>query len=102
MSMFLLRPSLILAARVSAYMGLPPVGGLFNHTVQNVIDGNTPFQVPSSFRVLLECQKYANRVSKTMAACLEETRGVSSHVVRQLDDEFDNIRGLICSERAGA
>ncbi|KAI1854941.1 hypothetical protein JX266_001059 [Neoarthrinium moseri] len=90
----------IITQRVSTYMGLPPTGGLFNQTVQNVIDGKTPFQVPSSFRVLLECQKFANRVSRTMASCLEETRGVSSHVVRHLEEEFDTIRGLICSERA--
>ncbi|KAI0128448.1 hypothetical protein BJ170DRAFT_569745, partial [Xylariales sp. AK1849] len=90
----------ITSQRVSSYMGLPPVGSLFNQTVQNVIDGKTPFQVPSSFRVLLECQKFANRVSRTMAACLDETRGVSSHVVSHLEDEFDAIRGLICSERA--
>jgi transcriptional regulatory protein LEU3 len=86
---------------MAEYRGLPPVGSIFNQTVQNVIDGNTPFHVPGSFRVLLECQKYANRVSKTMAACLDETRGVSSHLVRHLEDEFDHIRGLICSERAG-
>lgn len=90
----------ITAQRMAEYRGLPPVGSIFNQTVQNVIDGNTPFHVPGSFRVLLECQKYANRVSKTMAACLDETRGVSSHLVRHLEDEFDHIRGLICSERA--
>lgn len=87
--------------RMAEYRGLPPIGSLFNQTVQNVIDGNTPFHVPGSFRVLLECQKFANRVSKTMAACLDETRGVSAHVVRLMEDEFDHIRGLICSERAG-
>lgn len=86
---------------MAEYRGLPPVGSIFNQTVQNVIDGNTPFNVSGSFRVLLECQKFANRVSKTMAACLDETRGVSSHLVRHLEDEFDHIRGLICSERAG-
>lgn len=87
--------------RCSTWTGLPPLGGSFNQTVQNVIDGKTPFHVPSGFRVLLECQKFANRLSKTMAACLEEPKGVSAHVVRQLEDEFDHIRGLICAERAG-
>ncbi|KAH8203353.1 hypothetical protein TruAng_002448 [Truncatella angustata] len=91
----------ITSQRMAEYRGLPPLGSSFNQTVQNVIDGNTPFHVPGSFRVLLECQKFANRVSKTMAACLDETRGVSSHVVRHLEEEFDHIRGLICSERAG-
>ncbi|KAK8055837.1 hypothetical protein PG993_001064 [Apiospora rasikravindrae] len=90
----------IVTQRSSHYMGIPPLGSLFNQTVQNVIDGRTPFHVPSSFRVLLECQKFAHRVSKTMAACLEESEGVSSYIVQQLEDDFDNIRGLICSERA--
>ncbi|KAK6081981.1 hypothetical protein SCUP515_02760 [Seiridium cupressi] len=90
----------ITSQRMAEYRGLPPVGSVFNQSVQNVIDGNTPFHVPGSFRVLLECQKFANRVSSTMTACLDETRGVSSHVVRHLEDEFDHIRGLICSERA--
>ncbi|KAK6865548.1 transcription factor SEF1 [Apiospora arundinis] len=90
----------IVTQRSSNYMGLPPLGNLFNQTVQNVIDGRTPFHVPSSFRVLLECQKFAHRVGKTMSACLEESEGVSSYIVQQLEDDFDNIRGLICSERA--
>ncbi|ORY69850.1 uncharacterized protein BCR38DRAFT_333745, partial [Pseudomassariella vexata] len=90
----------ITAQRVSTSMGLPPVGCLFNQAVQNVIDGNTSFQVPSNFRVMLECQKFSNRLSKTMTVCMDETRGVSLHIVEQLEEEFDAIRRLICSERS--
>ncbi|KAI5928401.1 hypothetical protein F4810DRAFT_643437 [Camillea tinctor] len=90
----------IISQRVSSYLGLPPLGGLFNQTVQNIIDGRTSFQVPPGFRVLLECQKFCNHVSKTMMACLEESRGVSAHVVRLLEDEWSTVAGLICSERA--
>ncbi|KAI0840553.1 hypothetical protein F5Y06DRAFT_243026 [Hypoxylon sp. FL0890] len=90
----------IIAQRVSSSLGIPPLGGLFNQTVQNIIDGRTPFQVPSTFRVLLECQKFCNHVSKTMAACLEESRGVSAQIVQLLEDEWNAVRGLICSERA--
>ncbi|KAK7940838.1 c6 zinc finger domain containing protein [Apiospora aurea] len=90
----------IVTQRSSHYMDIPPLGSLFNQTVQTVIEGRTPFYVPSSFRVLLECQKFAHRLSKTMAACLEESEGVSSYIVQQLEDDYDNIRGLICSERA--
>ncbi|KAI0597689.1 hypothetical protein F4775DRAFT_225647 [Biscogniauxia sp. FL1348] len=90
----------IISQRVSSYLGLPPLGGLFNQTVQNIIDGRTPFQVPPGFRVLLECQKFCNHVSKTMMACLEESRGVSAHVVRLLEDEWSIVAGLVCSERA--
>ncbi|KAI1501226.1 hypothetical protein F5X99DRAFT_383186 [Biscogniauxia marginata] len=92
----------IVSQRVSSYLGLPPLGGLFNQTAQNIIDGRTSFQVPSSFRVLLECQKFCNRVSKTMMACLEESRGVTAHVVRLLEDEWCTVASLICSERADA
>ncbi|KAL7626207.1 hypothetical protein AAE478_002977 [Parahypoxylon ruwenzoriense] len=90
----------IIAQRVSSSLGIPPLGGLFNQTVQNIIDGRTPFQVPSTFRVLLECQKFCNHLSKTMVACLEESRGVSAHIVQTLEDEWNAVRGLICSERA--
>ncbi|KAK7924148.1 hypothetical protein PG985_006202 [Apiospora marii] len=90
----------IVAQRAAHYMGLPSLGSLFNQTVQNVIDGRTPFRVPSSFRVLLDCQKFAHRVSKTISAYLEESEGVSSYIVQQLEDDFANTRGLICSERA--
>ncbi|KAK7970258.1 transcription factor SEF1 [Apiospora saccharicola] len=90
----------VVTQRAAHYMGLPSLGSLFNQTVQNVIDGRTPFRMPSSFRMLLECQRFAHRVSKTMCACLEESEGVSSYIVQQLEDEFENIRGLICSERA--
>ncbi|OTB06888.1 hypothetical protein M426DRAFT_318603 [Hypoxylon sp. CI-4A] len=90
----------IVAQRISSFLGIPPVGNLFNQTIQNIIDGRTPFQVPSTFRVLLECQKFCNHLSKTMAACLEESRGVSAQIVQLLEDEWNAVRGLICSERA--
>ncbi|OTA66607.1 hypothetical protein K449DRAFT_235257 [Hypoxylon sp. EC38] len=90
----------IINQRISSSLGLPPLGGLFNQTIQNIIDGRTPFQVPPTFRVLLECQKFCNHVSKTMAACLEESRGVSAQIVQLLEDEWNAVRGLICSERA--
>ncbi|KAI0902189.1 hypothetical protein F4806DRAFT_446033 [Annulohypoxylon nitens] len=90
----------IVAQRVSSSLGLPTIGGLFNQTVQNIIDGRTPFQVPSTFRVLLECQKFCNHVTSTLAACLEESRGVSAQIVLLLENEWNNVRGLICSERA--
>ncbi|OTB20489.1 hypothetical protein K445DRAFT_312947 [Daldinia sp. EC12] len=91
----------IVAQRVSSFLGLPPLGCMFNQTIQNVIDGRTPFQVPSNFRILLECQKFCNHVSKTMAASLEDARGVSAKLVQLLEDEWNAVRGLICSERAG-
>ncbi|KAI1378344.1 hypothetical protein F4677DRAFT_412923 [Hypoxylon crocopeplum] len=90
----------IIAQRISTALGIPPLGGLFNQTIQNIIDGRTPFQVPSTFRVLLECQKFCNRVSKTMLACLEESRGVAPNIVQLLEDEWNSVKGLICSERA--
>ncbi|KAI2630879.1 hypothetical protein GGR54DRAFT_174847 [Hypoxylon sp. NC1633] len=90
----------IISQRITTAIGLPSLGGLFNQAIQNIIDGRTPFQVPSTFRVLLECQKFSNRVSKTMGAHLEESRGVSPQIVQLLEDEWTVVKGLICSERA--
>ncbi|KAI0024839.1 hypothetical protein F4780DRAFT_723227 [Xylariomycetidae sp. FL0641] len=90
----------IVAQRVSSYLGLPPAGVMFNQAVQNVIDGRTSFHVPPAFRVLLECQKFCNHVSKTMSTYMEDSRGVSAHAVQLLEDEWNAVQGIICSERA--
>ncbi|KAI3338973.1 hypothetical protein F4824DRAFT_66956 [Ustulina deusta] len=90
----------IVSQRVSSFMGLPPVTCLFNQAIQNTIDGRTPFHVPSSFRILLECQKFCNHVSKIVLANLEESSGVSTHIVEVLEDEWNIVQGMICSERA--
>ncbi|KAI0439290.1 hypothetical protein F4803DRAFT_531810 [Xylaria telfairii] len=90
----------IVSQRVSSYMGLPPVTSLFNQTIQNTIDGRMPFHVTSGFRVLLECQKFTNRVHKIILANLEESSGVSMSIVQVLEDEWNIVQGMICSERA--
>ncbi|KAI1131623.1 hypothetical protein F5Y10DRAFT_53064 [Nemania abortiva] len=90
----------IVSQSVSSYMGLPPVGSLFNQTIQNIIDGRTPFHVPSGFRIILECQKFCNHVNKIVLANLEESSGVSAHIVQVLEDEWNIVQGMICSERA--
>ncbi|KAI1312210.1 hypothetical protein F5Y03DRAFT_267171 [Xylaria venustula] len=90
----------IMSQRVASFMGLPPVTCLFNQTIQNTIDGRTPFHVPSSFRILLECQKFCNHVSKIVLANLEESSGVSSYIIQLLEDEWNIVQGMICSERA--
>ncbi|TGJ88338.1 hypothetical protein E0Z10_g404 [Xylaria hypoxylon] len=61
----------IVSQRVSSFMGLPPVTSLFNQTIQNTILAN-----------------------------LEESNGVSSHIVQVLEDEWNIVQGMICSERA--
>ncbi|KAI8634603.1 hypothetical protein F5Y19DRAFT_118501 [Xylariaceae sp. FL1651] len=90
----------IVTQRVSSYLGVPPLSTLFNQTIQNTIDGRMPFHVPSNFRVLLECQKFCNRVNKIVVANLEESKGVSTHIVQVLEDEWNTVQGIICSERA--
>ncbi|KAI0512636.1 hypothetical protein F5B22DRAFT_648486 [Xylaria bambusicola] len=90
----------IVSQRVSSFMGLPPVTSLFNQTIQNTIDGRTPFHVPSGFRILLECQKFSNHISKIVLANLQESSGVSTHIVQVLEDEWNTLQGMICSERA--
>ncbi|KAI0166112.1 hypothetical protein GGR57DRAFT_496385 [Xylariaceae sp. FL1272] len=112
----------IVSQRVASYLGIPPLSCLFNQTIQNTIDGRMSFHVPSSFRVLLECQKFCNRVHKLVGASLEESTGVSTHLIQVLEDEWTvvssipleyqrtdlnvqdfagyQIQGIICSERA--
>ncbi|KAI0194190.1 hypothetical protein F4808DRAFT_453136 [Astrocystis sublimbata] len=90
----------IVSQRVTSYMGVPPITSLFNQTIQNTIDGRTPFHVPSSFRVLLECQKFLNRTHKIILANLEDSSGVSANIVQVLEDEWNIVQGMICSERA--
>lgn len=65
------------------------------------VDGRTSFHVPSGFRILLECQKFSNHVSKIVLANLQESSGVSAHIVQVLEDEWNIVQGMICSERAG-
>ncbi|KAI2642871.1 hypothetical protein GGS21DRAFT_486696 [Xylaria nigripes] len=90
----------IVSQRVSSYLGLPPICSLFNQTIQNIIDGRTSFHVPSSFRIMLECQKFSSHVNKIVHANLEESNGVSSHIVQVLEDEWNIVQGMISSERA--
>lgn len=66
-----------------------------------VVDGRTSFHVPSGFRVILECRKFCNHVNKIILANLEDSSGVSTHIVQVLEDEWDILQGMICSERAG-
>ncbi|RYP79154.1 hypothetical protein DL771_000132 [Monosporascus sp. 5C6A] len=54
---------------------------------------------PLPFRVLLQCQKFCNHLNKTMAAYLEESRGVSAHMVRLLEDEWNSVQCPMFSER---
>ncbi|KAJ2970230.1 hypothetical protein NUW58_g9759 [Xylaria curta] len=49
---------------------------------------------------MLECQKFCNRVTKIVLANLEESNGVPSHVVQVLEDEWNIVQGMICSEKA--
>lgn len=65
------------------------------------MNGKTPFPVPSGIRVLLKCQNFSNRLNKTMAACLEDSQGVSAHLVRLLEDEWASTHRLIVPGRAG-
>lgn len=60
-----------------------------------------PFSIPSSFRVLLQCQKFSHHLTQSMAACLEDARGVSPRMVRLLEDEWTNTQHLIGFDHAG-
>lgn len=85
----------IITQRVSTYGGTPSTGQLFNRTIENILDGTCPTQVPLHFRILLEGARFLNRVSRTMAANLEGVQGVSHRVVELLEEDFDKVQRLM-------
>ncbi|KAK4196627.1 hypothetical protein QBC40DRAFT_286955 [Triangularia verruculosa] len=85
----------IISHRVSAYMGCPSASSLFNKTVDQLLDGSSQFPLPRYFFLHLETARFANRVSRTMCASLEEAQGVSHHLVAYMEEEYTKIQKLL-------
>ncbi|KAK0722809.1 hypothetical protein B0T26DRAFT_704127 [Lasiosphaeria miniovina] len=85
----------IISSLVSAYMGCPPSSTLFNKAIERMLDGTSPFPLPRYFVVHLETSRFADRVSRTMCASLEEGQGVSHHLVAHMEQEYSRIQGLL-------
>jgi transcriptional regulatory protein LEU3 len=82
-------------------MGCPSASSLFNQTIDRLLDGSSPFPIPHYFAIHLETSRFLNRVSRTMAASLEETQGVSHHMVIHLEEEFAKVQRLLYPENSG-
>ncbi|KAK0621262.1 hypothetical protein B0T17DRAFT_591184 [Bombardia bombarda] len=85
----------IVSHRVSAYMGCPSTSSPYNQTIDKLLDGSGAYPVTRYFAVHLETARFANKVSRTMCASLEEAKGVSHHLVGQMEDEFSRVQGLL-------
>ncbi|KAK0736979.1 hypothetical protein B0T21DRAFT_450186 [Apiosordaria backusii] len=85
----------IISHRVSAYMGCPSASSLFNKTVDQLLDGSSPFPLPRYFYLHLETARFANRVSRTMCSSLEEAQGVSHHLVAYMEEEYTKVQKLL-------
>lgn len=88
----------IISQRISTYSGTPATGQFFNRTIESILDRTSPIQVPMYFCVLLESAAFLHRLSRSMAANLEEGRGVSHHVVDQFVEDFGNVQRLLSAE----
>ena len=89
------------SSRVSAYMGCPSSGALFNKSIDAVLDGSSLYPIPRYFAIHLETSRFSNRVSRTMQASLEEARGVSHHLVSQMEDEYTKVQSTLYQDNSG-
>lgn len=86
---------------ISSYIGYPSTASLFGKSIDRVLDGTIPWTVPRSFIIQLETARFSNRLSKTVAACLEEAPGVSHHLVAQMEEEFAKLQKFSYPDNAG-
>lgn len=91
----------IISQRVSTYSGTPSTGQYFNSTIEGIIDRTSPVKIPMYFYILLESAAFLHRVGRTIAANLEQGKGVSHHVVEQLEEDFQQVQGLMSAGISG-
>ncbi|KAL1882776.1 hypothetical protein VTK73DRAFT_901 [Phialemonium thermophilum] len=85
----------IIYQRVSSYLGCPSTTPVFGKALDSVLDGTGHCSVPRSFVVHLETARFSSRLSRTAIACLEDTPGISHHVVSQMEEEFIKLNRLL-------
>lgn len=88
----------IISQRISTYIGTPSTGQFFNRTIESILDRTSPVQVPMHLYVLLESASFLHRLSRSMAASLEEGRGVSHYVVDHLVEDFSKVQRVMSAE----
>ncbi|KAJ0118351.1 Transcriptional regulatory protein SEF1 [Diaporthe amygdali] len=85
----------IISQRVSTYSGTPSTGQYFNSTIESILDRTSPIKIPMYFYIQLESAAFLHRVGRTVAANLEQGKGISHHVIEQLEEDFQKVQGLM-------
>lgn len=88
----------IVSQRISTYSGTPATGQFFNKTIESVLDRTSPVRLPMYFCVLLESAAFLHRLSRSMAAHLEEGRGISHHIVDHFVEDFGKVERLLSAD----
>lgn len=88
----------IVSQRISTYSGTPATGQFFNKTIESILDRTSPVRLPMYFCVLLESAAFLHRLSRSMAANLEEGRGISHHAVDHFVEDFGKVQRLLSAE----
>lgn len=91
----------VISQRVSTYSGTPSTGQYFNSTIESILDRTSPVKIPMYFYILLESAAFLHRVGRTIAANLEQEKGISHHVVEQLEEDFMKVQSLMSAGISG-
>lgn len=91
----------VISQRVSTYSGTPSTCQYFNSTIESILDRTSPVKIPMYFYILLESAAFLHRVGRTIAANLEQEKGISHHVVEQLEEDFLKVQSLMSAGISG-
>jgi len=87
--------------RAFAAAGLPCSATIFNQPLDFQRRQGPPPDFLAYFEVLLEAQKFSNRVSRVMFAATEVSDSVSEQAVRMLEEEFDLVEQTLSRSQTG-
>lgn len=74
------------------YMGYPSIAPFSGKSLDKVLCGHNPFNMPRSFTTALHAAKFSNKLHRTVAACLEDSNGISHYLVDQAEEEWLRLR----------
>jgi transcriptional regulatory protein LEU3 len=82
----------VVSARIASYAGFPCAAPPTSKIIDRLLNGTSYLSVSSCFAVQMSIARFSNRVHRTMAAAVEESEGVSQHLVAQLEDEWAGVQ----------
>ncbi|KAB5570284.1 hypothetical protein GE09DRAFT_1283423 [Coniochaeta sp. 2T2.1] len=82
----------IISLRTSSFLGYLPTAPFIGKALHGVIDGTSPYSIPRSFSVNLATAKWTNGFLKAISVAIEEGRGISYHVVEQMEEDFVKLQ----------